>query len=110
MVQYVTILMIYYVLSYTVLLVIRTTVTPSKKCLQKLMNTNNFAQAIVTTLWIYLPLLSILVPLETRRIFIRLLSLLALDILLAIWLSQYQKRNKFGCIRNRRTRITSRSA
>src|SRR6266545_2193339 len=56
------------------LLVIKTTVIPSKKCPQQLMNTNNFAQAIVITLWIYLILLSILVPLETGRIFIRLLS------------------------------------
>ena len=35
------------------LLVIRPTVIPLKKCPQQLMNTNNFAQAIVTTLWVY---------------------------------------------------------
>src|SRR6266511_4116333 len=96
MVQYVEILMIYYDLalwSPIPLLVIKTNVIPSKKCLQQLMNTSNYTQAIVITLWIYLILLSILVPLETRRIFTRLLSLLALDILLAIWSLTYQKRN-----------------
>ena len=64
-----------------------------EKCPQQLMNTNNFAQAIIITLWIYLVLLSILMPLETRWIIIRFLSLLALDILLTIWSLTYQKRN-----------------
>jgi len=57
------------------------------------MNTRNFARAIATMLWIYLFLLSILVPLEIEQIFIRLLSLLALDILLAVWLLAYRRRN-----------------
>src|SRR6266540_5438411 len=64
-----------------------------EKCPQQLMNTNNFAQAIIITLWIYLILLSILMHLETGRIITRLLSLLALDILLAVWSLTYQKRN-----------------
>src|SRR6266498_5699920 len=97
MVQYVEILMKYYELaswSPHAFVGYKEDCHPfEEKCPQQLMNTNNFAQAIIITLWIYLVLLSILVPLETGQIITRLLSLLALDILLTIWSLTYRKRN-----------------
>ena len=87
MVQYVAILMIYYVVSYA-FVGYKNDCHPLEE-MPPAAHEYKQPQAIVTTLWIYLLLLSILVPLETGQIFIRLLSLLALDILLAVWLSVY---------------------
>src|SRR6266511_2229906 len=65
-----------------------------RKCPQQLMSINNYAQATVTTLWIFLILLSLLMLIETAPIITRFLSLLSLVILLTIWnLVSQRKRN-----------------
>jgi len=65
-----------------------------EKCSQQLMSINNYTQATVTTLWIFLILLSLLVLIETALIIARFLSLLSLVILLTIWnLVSQRKRN-----------------
>ena len=56
-----------------------------EKCPQQLMSINNYAQTTITTLWIFLILLSLLTLIETALIIARFLSLLSLVILLAIW-------------------------
>src|SRR6266545_495999 len=56
-----------------------------EKCPQQLMSINNYAQTTVTTLWIFLILLSLLALIETAPIIARFLSLLSLVILLTIW-------------------------
>src|SRR6266540_1810283 len=63
-----------------------------EKCPQQLMNINTYTQATVTTLWIYLVLLSILMLIETAPIIARFLSLLCLVILLAIWNLTFQRK------------------
>src|SRR6266545_1183964 len=75
------------------LLVIRTmTFSFEENAPQQLMRINNYAQSTVTTLWIFLILLSLLALIETTPIITRFLSLLSLVILLAIWNLVYQRR------------------
>ncbi len=81
MVQYVNILVKYYELaswSPHAFVGYKDNYPPfEEKCLQQLMNINNYAQATFTTLWIYLVLLSILALIETTPIIARFLSLLS---------------------------------
>src|SRR6266498_4501615 len=96
MVQYVKILMKYYELaswSPHAFTGYKDNCHPFKeKCPQQLTSINNYAQATVTTLWIFLILLSLLTLIETAPIIARFLSLLSLVILLTIWNLVYRKR------------------